>query len=245
MSQHEIIGVGTKPEKEKMIIDLLKEGKTSRQIAEAVHVSFGDIGIIRRRLTRTQEEKEKLASYHLNKKSKSVCAQAFQLFSKGKSRVEVAIMLDLPAFEIGKLNNDYWLLKGLDRLPKVYEDIKDNCPTFFKLYHLVKEKKISNKDILRILKHVAALSRLEKTVMDLQKEVDELVFEKGDKVGQLESIKNKVAESSRQLSEIQKEIVNRKFDLQWLSDEIYKKRSELLRLRAQIYNITLNTYWYR
>jgi chromosome segregation ATPase len=137
------------------------------------------------------------------------------------------------------------LLKGLDRLPKVFEDIKDNCPTFFKRYHLVKEKKISNKDILRILKYVAALSRLEKTVMDLQKEVDELVFENGDKVGQLESIKNKVAESSRQLSEIQKEIVNRKFDLQWLSDEIYKKRSELLQLRAQIYNITLNTYWYR
>lgn len=57
---------------------------------------------------------------------------------------------------------------------------------------------------------MASFSRLEKTVTDLQKEVDELVFQKGDKLGQLKSIKNEIAESSRQLSEIQKQqqIVN-------------------------------------
>jgi predicted nuclease with TOPRIM domain len=238
MSQNKNISLETKLEKEKMIIELLQEGKTSRQIAETVHVSFGDIGTIRRRLIGTQEEKDQLASYHLNTKSRSVCTHAFQLFSKGKSRVEVAIKLNLPALDIEKLSKDYWLLKGLDRLPKIYEDIKVNRPAFFKLYHLVKEKKISNEDILTILKHVAAFSRLEKTVIDLEKQVDELVFQKGDKLGELESIKNKVAESSRQLSEIQKEIVNRKFDLQWLSDEIYKKRSELQQLQAQL-------HWYR
>lgn len=202
MTQNQNFSLENKPEKEKRIIELLREGKTSRQIAEAVHVSFGDIGTIRRRLTGAQEEKGQLASYHLNTKSRSVCAQAFQLFSKGKSRVEVAIKLNLPTFEIEKLSQDYWLLKGLDRLPKVYADMKDNRPAFFKLYHLIKEKKISNNDILTILKYVASFSRLEKTVTDLQKEVDELVFQKGDKLGQLESIKNEIAESSRQLSEI-------------------------------------------
>lgn len=93
MSQNENIGLETRPEKEKRIIELLKEGKTSRQIAETVHVSFGDIGTIRRRLTGAQEEKDQSASNHLNTKSKSVRTQAFQLFSKGKSRVEVAIQL--------------------------------------------------------------------------------------------------------------------------------------------------------
>lgn len=92
---------------------------------------------------------------------------------------------------------------------------------------------------------MASFSRLEKTVTDLQKEVDELVFQKGDKLGQLESIKNEIAESSRQLSEIQKATANRKFDLQWLIDEIHKKRSTLQQLQAQIYNFTVNTMWYR
>ena len=235
----------TKSEKERIIIELLKEGRTSRQIAESVHVSFGDIGTIRRRLTGAQEEQDQLASDHLNLKSLSVCARAFQLFSKGKSRVDVAIQLNLPASEIVKLSQDYWLLKGLDRLPKVYADMKDNRPAFFKLYRLVKEKKFSNEDILSILKHADAFSLLGKTVSDLQKEVDELVFQKGDKMGQLDSIKSKVAEASRWLSELQEEIINRKFDVQWLSDEIYKKRSELQQLRTQIYNITVSTYWYR
>jgi hypothetical protein len=244
MSQNRNVSLETKPEKEKRITELLKEGKTIRYIAEKVHVSFGDIAIIRRRLTGTQEEKDQSTSNHSNTKSKSVCAQAFQLFSKGKSGVEVAIKLDLPASEIEKLSKDYWLLKGLDRLPKVYEDMKDR-PAFFKLYRLVTEKKFSNEDILNILKHADAFSLLGKTVSDLQKEVDELVFQKGDKMGQLESIKNKVAEASKQLSELQEEIVNRKFVVQWLSDEIYKKRSELQQLRTQIYNITVSTYWYR
>ncbi|HYZ60155.1 MAG TPA: hypothetical protein VE544_10910 [Nitrososphaeraceae archaeon] len=245
MSQNQNISLETKPEKEKRIAELLKEGKTSRQIAEEVHVSFGDIGIIRRSLTRIKEEKGQLASYHLNAKSRSICTQAFQLFSNGKSRVEVAIKLNLPAFEIEKLSKDYWLLKGLDKLPRVYEDMKDNRQAFFKLYHLVNEKKISNNDILTILKYEASLSRLEKTVTDLQKQVDELVFEKGDKLGQLESMKNEIAESSRQLSELQKATVNRKFDLQWLIDEIHKKSGTLQQLHAQIYNTTMCTYWYR
>ena len=79
----------------------------------------------------------------------------------------------------------------------------------------------------------------------MQKGVDELVFEKGDKLGQLESIKTEIAESSRQFSEIQKAIVNRNFDLLWLIDEIHKKSGTLQQLHAQIYNITVSTYWYR
>jgi hypothetical protein len=86
MSQNQNTSLKTKSEKERLIIKLLEEGKTSRQIAEEVHVSFGDIGIMRQSLTRIKEEKGQLTSYHLNTKSRSVCTQAFQLFSKGKSR---------------------------------------------------------------------------------------------------------------------------------------------------------------
>jgi hypothetical protein len=57
----------------------------------------------------------------------------------------MAIKLNLLAFEIEKLTKDYWLLKGLNRLPIVYADMKDNRPAFFKLYHLVKEKKLEIK----------------------------------------------------------------------------------------------------
>ena len=87
-----------------------------------------------------------------------------------------------------------------------------------------------NKDILTILKYESSFQKLEKTITDLQKEVDELVFEKGDKLGQLESIKNAIAESGWQLSELQKATLNRKFDLQWLIDEIHKKSCTLQQL---------------
>ncbi len=49
-------------EKEKRVIELANQGKTTREIAKAVHISFKDIGKIIRKVTGdedlTEEEKE-------------------------------------------------------------------------------------------------------------------------------------------------------------------------------------------
>jgi DNA-binding NarL/FixJ family response regulator len=55
MTEDNSTGLLTKPEKEKKVIELLKQGKTFIQIAKVVHMSFGNIGRIKRNLIGERE----------------------------------------------------------------------------------------------------------------------------------------------------------------------------------------------
>jgi transcriptional regulator len=74
-------------EKEQRVIDLYQQGKTIREIAQDVHMSFGDIGAIVRKATGPVEDNNN--NIPLTTLSKD--SQAFALFSDGKKPIEVAI----------------------------------------------------------------------------------------------------------------------------------------------------------
>jgi hypothetical protein len=76
----------TRREKEELVLDLyFNQNKTYRQIAEEVRMSPRDIGEI---VKRASEEKER-------QEHKSVSTQAYELFSKDKTPVQVAIILNM------------------------------------------------------------------------------------------------------------------------------------------------------
>ncbi len=94
-------------ERKKRVIDLYyNQGKTMREIAKIERMSIRDISaIIKEEEARRQKHKQQ-----------EIFAQAYQLFSEGKTTVEVAIELNLPASKVSKLYREYWKLKGLDKL---------------------------------------------------------------------------------------------------------------------------------
>jgi hypothetical protein len=75
-------------EKEQRVIELYQQGKTIREIAHDVHMSFGDIGSIIKKATgldgdgdKSKQQKQDKASTTLSKDS-----QAFKLFSERKNQ---------------------------------------------------------------------------------------------------------------------------------------------------------------
>jgi hypothetical protein len=94
----------SRTEKEQRIIELYKQCKTIREIAQDVHMSFGDIGAIIRKVTGFQgdnnkpKEQDKVPVTTLSKDT-----QSFALFSQGKRPIEGAIKLDLKADVVDKL----------------------------------------------------------------------------------------------------------------------------------------------
>ena len=82
-------------EREEYVIRLYKEGKTVREIAEHVHMSFRKIGTIINRLKSDVEGERGQVEEDDDIKSKSKTTQAIKLFSELKTPVEVAIALDL------------------------------------------------------------------------------------------------------------------------------------------------------
>jgi hypothetical protein len=122
-------------ERKKRVIDLYyNQGKTMREIAKIERMSIRDISaIIKEEEARRQKHKQQ-----------EIFAQAYQLFSEGKTTVEVAIELNLPASKVSKLYREYWKLKGLDKLYTIYKETNGKLWIVLKLYKELIKKKSMN-----------------------------------------------------------------------------------------------------
>src|SRR5262245_13782890 len=127
-----------KYEKEQLVIQLYQEVKTIRDIASAVHMSFGDIGKIIKR-TDGQMDDDNIGS-NLSNKSKET--KALYLFENGKRPIDVAIELDIPFSQVEELQEEFWALKELYELVFVYTRIKNDLPSFIKLFKLLRQNKM-------------------------------------------------------------------------------------------------------
>jgi hypothetical protein len=78
-------------------------------------------------------------------------AQAYELFSHGKTPVQVAIELNLRKLQVTKYYREYWKLKGLYKLNMVYEEIKDDIPYFLKLRRVSKVAGMSTEQVVNLL----------------------------------------------------------------------------------------------
>ena len=127
-------------QKKALVIQLYQQGKTRRQIAEAVHMSFKDIADVINEYT--GEDKQ------VNKLEKSKDSRAFELFLQGKQSVEVAIELDMPADKVEELHVHYWRLSKLDDLEILYHEAEYSLSLLLRLYNILKVKRITkDKDI--------------------------------------------------------------------------------------------------
>jgi transposase len=116
----------TREEREEYVIRLYKDGRTVRQIAELVHMSFRDIGALTNK-AKLQAERER--GYNAeDTESKSPESRAFKMFSEGKSLIEVAIALDEPGDRVRAIYREYWELKHMYELGQIYDEAKNSFP---------------------------------------------------------------------------------------------------------------------
>jgi hypothetical protein len=159
-----------KKEKEKLVIRLHQEGKTIRDIARVVHLSFADIGKIIRKADSSKDET-------IDLKHKTQSTQALYLFSRGKTPLQVAIELDIPTSEVHDLQEEFWALNQTHDLAFAYSEIKNFLPSFMKLFRTLKEHKMLNEEYLfNLLKYAGQdipeltyrLRQLANEVIDLE-----------------------------------------------------------------------------
>jgi hypothetical protein len=131
--------------KEQLVIDLYKQGKTSKEIAKSVHMSFRDIGAIVHEQEKKQEVKEVQAQQQY------LSSQAYRLFSKGKTPVQVSIELSLRQPDVTILYAEYCKLSQLENLSRIYGELKGDIEPFLKLYRLTKDAGMSVQDVRRLL----------------------------------------------------------------------------------------------
>jgi transposase len=143
----------TRQEKEKLVIKLAEEGKTTRDIAKKAHISLKDIGKIIRKATGDDnlEITEKVKEKRL--KTLSPYAQAFQMFKDKNSLADVAIELDINTDTVLSFYADYLRLVRMDGLVKIYHELKNDFPIFFHLYRRIKKEGLGKEDITELVEN--------------------------------------------------------------------------------------------
>jgi hypothetical protein len=162
----------SRKEKEKLVIKLAHEGKTTREIAKEAHISLRDIGTIIRKETGDDElvatkkddelrkEKERLDLL----KILSPYTQSFQMFKDRKPLVDIAIEMDLDTDTVFCYYNDYLRLLKMDWLFKMYNDLKNDFPLFIYLFKRIKKEGLNKQDIIDLVKNQQSLKELDHRV---------------------------------------------------------------------------------
>ena len=160
----------SKKEKEKIVIKLAEEGKTTREIAKLAHLSLREIGAIIRRATGDLDlEVEKKANTEEQQrieklKKASPYAKAFHMFREGRPLSQVVVELDLKADVVLDYYNDYLKLLDMKRLVMIHNEIGDGITLFIYLYRRVVNEGLSKQQVCYLIKTQGKLLELEKKV---------------------------------------------------------------------------------
>ncbi len=150
----------SKKEKEKRVIELANQRKTTREIAKEVRISLRTIGKILNKATGDDEaEKEQRL------KDKSDYARPFKMFQDGRPLTDVAIELDIESPTVICYYRDYLKLVNMGRLVTIYKELKDDLSLFLRLYGRIKEERLSKPQLVELLK-------TPNRILDLGKKVD-------------------------------------------------------------------------
>jgi transposase-like protein len=210
--------IRTKEEKERLVLDLYNQGKTIREIAKEVKMSFRDIGVI---LNKAVEEKaEELKEQHEEIQQLSVSSQAYKLFSEHKTPSEVAIALNLKESEATKFYKEYWKLKQLHNLNMVYEEVEGDLDPFLKLHKLSKAKGMGVKQVVDLLQIANNdLPAVEKRFKRLSNDVSTLQFRKHIDERNLYQLNNQIATTTNILNSLRMSCIRQRREIEKLYNE--------------------------
>jgi predicted transcriptional regulator len=190
----------TRQEKERLVLDLYSQNKTYREIAKEVRICPRDIGNILKKASGEKEETQDRKQSFL-----SPSTQAYQLFSEGKTLIEVAIALNLTEFETTKFYEEYLNLKQMYDLQMVYDELGGGIVHFLRLYNLSKDVHMKPEHVINLLQiSNENLPLFEQKYRKLRKEIDLLEFQKQKSI----DLGNQVGELTKVLEKYKKEIKN-------------------------------------
>ena len=150
-------------DKEKLVMNLLEEGKNFQEIAKEAHVSFTFISMVKKKML---DEDPSV------KKQLSTPTQALKLFSEGKSLIDVTIILDRPLSKTRGYYNDFLRLKGLGYLVSRVEAHRDHLPTITKLIKHIIQNPFTKNDLMVALGLVKDINRLRNVKNTLEEKIE-------------------------------------------------------------------------
>src|SRR5918911_457200 len=147
-------GVLTREEREEFVLDLyFNQNKKYSEIAKIARISPRDIKPI---IDKASQEKERQAH-------KSLAVQAYELFFKGKTLLDVTIDLNLGQAQATAYYEEYLKLVGLGDITKIYLEFKGDVSYFVNLCKAARAAKMGIPQVVNLLRiannHLPSIQR--------------------------------------------------------------------------------------
>jgi hypothetical protein len=177
-------------QKEALVIAMRDNGKSYRDIVRELKMSPNTVKTILNRAGLEQ--------------STSLSSRAFELFSEGRTLLDVAIKLNLEAEEAIRLHQQYFMLLGCTEFTRVYQEIKDDPWPFVKLVKVVQDEGISEDQVVQLLKIANNyLPRVTSQYEKLKANVNSLEFEKSNSARQYQQLCDRVFALNNRVDQLQ------------------------------------------
>jgi hypothetical protein len=206
--------------RERQVIELYKQGKSTRDIAKEPRMSLREISIILKKhgvnhgITSIDDDGDNNKKSHSNNEKATL---AYRLFSEGRKPVQVAIELNLREGQVNKFFRKFWQLKQVDKLYQLYPQIEHCLSSFLKLHKVLKRKglNLNNVEWFADAIETGAIK-----IPEIQKQYTKVKDE-------LEAIEYKKTMAKYQLDDINNQIT-------YLNKISYNKRNEIAYLKIGV-----------
>ena len=150
----------------------------------------------------------------------TISSRAFELFSEGKTPLQVAIKLNLEAETAIRYHQQYYMLLGCTEFTKVYLQIKDNPWPYVNLVNLAQSSGMSDEDVVELLN--IAKGHLPRVRL----EYDRLEAELNSRKAEL----NSITRTYQQFCDRNIELKNREDELVNTINKLEARKTELQKL---------------
>ena len=162
-------------EKEIKVMELHKQGKTIRQIAPEVRMSFRDISKKIKEYDKTlrlQQTKQEENNQSSKIKKPSISSQAYKLFNDGKTPVQVAIDLDIDFEKVRRHWTEFLRLRNMKKLYNIYVENEFHLDYLFKIDYFLLRNEIPIRDMENILRIAHETTKLYQIHSNLKTEIE-------------------------------------------------------------------------
>jgi hypothetical protein len=176
--------------------------------------------------TRHKTIVDKASNEKERQQHRSLSTQAYQLFSKGKRPVEVAIILNIRESEVTQYYREYWSLIELDALNQIYKEIKYDIWHFVNLYRSAKSEGMSVQHVVKLLEVANnRLPAVENRYEQLKNEISLLEFDKRNSARDFQNLNDQIISMGKALDSICLDCEKEMARLQQLQQERMKQEA--------------------
>ena len=202
----------TRKEKEELVLDLyFNQNKTYHEIAKIARMSPRDIKPI---IDKAYQEKER-------QEHKSTAVQAYELFYKGKTPLQVTIDLNIGERQATQHYTEYLRLVQLDSVTQLYLELKEDIWNFVSLCKQAKEAKMGIPQVVNVLKIANNyLPSVEHRYEALQKQNNNFESILRTQAKEFQNLSNQITYMNNKLDNIKSEYVNENTRLEHLRYQV-------------------------